>query len=127
VRSHGDLGSSEPVLERVLFFALVGRGERIHREFQWAVAGRVSEVEWFSSLHDARQKSAKFREHYNHERPHSALADRSQRRSRSNTGASRKKVSTSMGRALKSPLIESLEYAKPASNEVNRTVRAQNL
>jgi Integrase core domain len=33
-------------------------------------------VEWFVSLADARQKLAKFREHYNHERPHSALADR---------------------------------------------------
>ena len=33
-------------------------------------------VEWFTSLEDARQKLAKFREHYNHQRPHSALADR---------------------------------------------------
>ena len=33
-------------------------------------------VEWFSSLEDAREKLAKFREHYNHQRPHSALADR---------------------------------------------------
>jgi putative transposase len=30
-------------------------------------------VEWFSSLEDARHKLAKFREHYNHQRPHSAL------------------------------------------------------
>jgi len=30
-------------------------------------------VEWFSSLEDARQKLAKFREHYNHQRPHSAV------------------------------------------------------
>jgi hypothetical protein len=33
-------------------------------------------VEWFSTLEDARQKLAKLREHYNRERPHSALADR---------------------------------------------------
>ena len=33
-------------------------------------------VEWFVSLLDARQKLAKFRQHCNHERPHSALADR---------------------------------------------------
>jgi putative transposase len=33
-------------------------------------------VEWFASLENARQKLAKFREHYNRERPHSALADR---------------------------------------------------
>jgi putative transposase len=32
-------------------------------------------VEWFASLDDARQKLAKFRDHYNHQRPHSALAD----------------------------------------------------
>lgn len=32
--------------------------------------------EWFGSLEDARQKLAKFREHYNHQRPHSALGDR---------------------------------------------------
>jgi putative transposase len=33
-------------------------------------------VEWFSSLDDARTKLAKFREHYNQQRPHSSLADR---------------------------------------------------
>lgn len=33
-------------------------------------------VEWFASLEDARRKLARFREHYNHERPHSSLADR---------------------------------------------------
>ncbi|MDE3108746.1 MAG: transposase [Acidobacteriota bacterium] len=33
-------------------------------------------VEWFSSLEDAREKLARFREHYNHQHPHSALADR---------------------------------------------------
>ena len=32
-------------------------------------------VEWFSSLDDARQKLARFRAHYNHHRPHSSLAD----------------------------------------------------
>jgi hypothetical protein len=35
----------------------------------------VCNVEWFASLDDARAKLAKFREHYNRERPHSALAD----------------------------------------------------
>jgi putative transposase len=33
-------------------------------------------VEWFASLDDAEKTLAKFREHYNRERPHSALADR---------------------------------------------------
>ncbi len=33
-------------------------------------------VEWFSTLEDAWQNLAKFREHYNQQRPHSSLADR---------------------------------------------------
>jgi putative transposase len=65
-------------------------------------------VEWFVSLDDARQKLAKFREHYNHERPHSALADRMP------AAFATEKTSTSMGRALQSLFMESLECAKPA-------------
>jgi putative transposase len=33
-------------------------------------------VEWFRSLQEARQKLAAWRYHYNHQRPHSALGDR---------------------------------------------------
>ena len=33
-------------------------------------------VEWFRSLEEARQKLAAWRHHYNHQRPHSALRDR---------------------------------------------------
>jgi putative transposase len=33
-------------------------------------------VEWFTSLSDAREKLAAWRDHYNHRRPHSALDDR---------------------------------------------------
>ena len=33
-------------------------------------------VQWFALLEDARQKLARFRQHYNHHRPHSALADK---------------------------------------------------
>jgi putative transposase len=33
-------------------------------------------VEWFTSLEDARRKLAMWRAHYNHHRPHSALKDR---------------------------------------------------
>src|SRR5713226_561549 len=72
-------------------------------------------VEWFSSLDDARQKLGKFREHYNHQRPHSALADRTPA-AFAELHRPGKGVSTLMGRALQSLLIESLEYAKPAWN-----------
>jgi hypothetical protein len=33
-------------------------------------------VEWFQSLEEARQKLVAWRHHYNHQRPHSALRDR---------------------------------------------------
>ena len=69
-------------------------------------------VEWFSSLEDARQKLAKFRKHYNHQRPHSALADRTPE---AFAALHREKASTWMGRA------------KPASNEEKGTLTAQSL
>ena len=53
-------------------------------------------VEWFTSLDDARQKLAKFREHYNQQRPHSALADRTPA---AFAALHRGKTSTWMGRA----------------------------
>ena len=84
-------------------------------------------VEWFSSLEDARQKLAKFRKHYNYERPHSALADGTPAEFAELHRRVTEKTSTSMGRALQSLFIESLECAKPASNQVNRTVDAHNL
>jgi len=71
-------------------------------------------VEWFVSLADARQKLARFREHYNHERPHSALADRTPAGFAELYRNVTVKASTSMGRALQSLFIESLECAKPA-------------
>lgn len=70
-------------------------------------------VEWFVSLQDARQKLAKFREHYNHERPHSALADRTPAAFAELHRRVTEKTSTSPGRALESLFIESLECAKP--------------
>jgi len=80
-------------------------------------------VEWFVSLADARQKLAKFRAHYNHERPHSSLADRIAQLHRRVT----EKTSTSMGRAVQSLFIESLDRAQPASNQVVLTVEAEKL
>jgi putative transposase len=54
-------------------------------------------VEWFVSLDDARQKLAKFREHYNHERPHNALADRTPAAFAELRRRATEKSSTSMG------------------------------
>ena len=83
-------------------------------------------VEWFSSLDDARWKLAKFREHYNRERPHSSLADRTPAAFAA-LHQTKEKSSTLMGRALQSLLIEPLECAKPASTEEERTLTALNL
>ena len=55
-------------------------GRPVENGFIESFNGRLRDeclnVEWFSSLEDARQKLAKFREHYNHLRPHSSLGDR---------------------------------------------------
>ena len=64
------------------------------------------------------------REHYNQQRPHSALADRTPA---AFAALHRGNASTSMGRALQSLLIEPLECAKPASIEEKRTYTAPNL
>ena len=74
-------------------------------------------VEWFSSLDDARQKLAKFREHYNHQRPHSALADRTPAAS---AELHQGKATTSMGHALQRLLIEPLECVKNRVNSGRR-------
>src|SRR5207237_3510269 len=73
----------------------------------------------FSSLDDARQQLAKFRQHYNHQRPHSALADRTPAAFAA-LHRPEQKFSTLMGRALQSLLIESLECAKPSSIQEKR-------
>jgi putative transposase len=91
-------------------------GRPVENGFIESFNGRLRDeclnVEWFSSLDEARQKLAKFREHYNHQRPHSALADRTPE---AFAALHRGKASTSMGRT------------KPASNEEKRTCTAQTL
>ena len=56
-------------------------GRPVENGFIESFNGRLRDeclnVEWFLSLEDAREKLGKFREHYNHQRPHSSLADRS--------------------------------------------------
>ena len=103
-------------------------GRPVENGFIESFNGRLRDeclnVEWFTSLDDARQKLAKFREHYNQQRPHSALADRTPA---AFAALHQGKASTSMGRALQSRLIEPLECAKPASIEEKRTYTAPNL
>ncbi len=93
-------------------------GRPVENGFIESFNGRLRDeclnVEWFSSLEDARQKLAKFRKHYNQQRPHSALADRTPAAFAELHRLGKEKASTSMGRALQSLLIESLECAKPA-------------
>lgn len=93
-------------------------GRPVENGFIESFNGRLRDeclnVEWFVSLQDARQKLAKFREHYNHERPHSALADRTPAAFAELYRRVTEKTSTSPGRALQSLFIESLECAKPA-------------
>jgi putative transposase len=103
-------------------------GRPVENGFIESFNGRLRDeclnVEWFSSLDDARAKLAKFREHYNRERPHSALADRTPA---AFAELHREQATTLLGRALQSHLIEPLECAKPASTAEERTYTAQNL
>ena len=103
-------------------------GRPVENGFIESFNGRLRDeclnVEWFSSLDDARNKLAKFREHYNQQRPHSALADRTPS---AFAALHQGKASTLLGRALQSLLIEPLECAKPASTAEERTYTAQNL
>ena len=103
-------------------------GRPVENGFIESFNGRLRDeclnVEWFTSLDDARQKLAKFREHYNQQRPHSALADRTPA---AFAALHRGKASTSMGRALQCLFIEPLVCAKPASIEEKRTYTAPNL
>ena len=103
-------------------------GRPVENGFIESFNGRLRDeclnVEWFSSLDDAQRKLSKFREHYNRERPHSALADRTPA---AFAALHREKASTLMGRALQSLLMEPLECAKTASTAGERTYTAQNL
>jgi putative transposase len=55
-------------------------GRPVENGFIESFNGRLRDeclnVEWFSSLGNAREKLAAWRDHYNHRRPHSALDDR---------------------------------------------------
>jgi len=106
-------------------------GRPVENGFIESFNGRLRDeclnVEWFSSMQDARQQLAKFREHYNHERPHSALADRTPAGFAKLHERRKQQANTLMGGALQSLFIESLECAKPAPNQEKWTVTAKNL
>jgi putative transposase len=55
-------------------------GRPVENGFIESFNGRLRDkflnVEWFASLQEAREKLALWRHHYNHQRPHSALQDR---------------------------------------------------
>jgi putative transposase len=103
-------------------------GRPVENGFIESFNGRLRDeclnVEWFSSLDDARRKLAKFREHYNRERPHSSLADRTPA---AFAALHQTKASKLLGRALQSLLMEPLECAKPASTAGERTYPPRNL
>jgi putative transposase len=74
-------------------------------------------VEWFASLDDARQKLAKVREHYNHERPLSSLADLAPAAFAQQTTALRSPTAPyepQFAPPFESRLFEALEHAKLA-------------
>jgi putative transposase len=106
-------------------------GRPVENGFIESFNGRLRDeclnVEWFSSLEDARQKLAKFREHYNHRRPHSSLADHTPAAFAELLRFRKAKTSTLMGPTFQSHFLEALECAKPAWNEAKCTSTAQNL
>jgi putative transposase len=103
-------------------------GRPVENGFIESFNGRLRDeflnVEWFSSLDEARKKLAKFREHYNRQRPHSSLADRTPE---GFAALHRAEDNRSLGRALQSLLIEPLECAKSPSNAEKSASTARSL
>lgn len=96
-------------------------GRPVENGFIESFNGRLRDeclnVEWFSSLDDARQKLAKFREHYNHQRPHSSLADLAPAAFAQQIAALRSPTAPyepQFAPPFKSRHLEALEHAKPA-------------
>jgi putative transposase len=116
-------------------------GRPVENGFIESFNGRLRDeclnVEWFSSLDDARQKLAKFRAHYNHHRPHSSLADRTPAAFAQQMAALRSPTAPceppfaprieAGALPLQSRLLEALEHAKPARNGTQWISTVQNL
>jgi putative transposase len=96
-------------------------GRPVENGFIESFNGRLRDeclnVEWFSSLEDARQKLAKFREHYNHLRPHSSLADLAPAAFAAQVAALRSPTAPCdppLASPFQSRWLEALECRKPA-------------
>ena len=67
-------------IEHGVELAFIRPGRPVENGFIESFNGRLRDeflnVEWLASLEEARRKLAVWRHHYNHQRPHSALADR---------------------------------------------------
>jgi putative transposase len=67
-------------LETGVQLCFIRPGRPVENGFIESFNGRLRDeclnVEWFASLEDARLKLARWKDHYNHRRPHSALDDR---------------------------------------------------
>jgi putative transposase len=103
-------------------------GRPVENGFIESFNGRLRDeflnVEWFVSLEDARQKLAKFREHYNHERPHSSLADRTPTAFAELHRRAAEKTNTSLGARTPEPLHGASGVRETRMNQGNRTVCA---
>ena len=67
-------------IEHGVQLVFIRPGRPVENGFIESFNGRLRDeflnVEWLASLEEARRKLAVWRHHYNHQRPHSALADR---------------------------------------------------
>jgi len=67
-------------IEHGVQLVFIRPGRPVENGFIESFNGRLRDeflnVEWLASLEEARRKLAAWRHHYNHQRPHSALADR---------------------------------------------------
>jgi putative transposase len=103
-------------------------GRPVENGFIESFKGRLRDeclnVEWVASLDDARHKLAKFREHYNHQRPHSSLSDRTLAAFAEQMAALRSPPAPceppfaprlqAEAMPFQSRLLEALEHGKPA-------------
>jgi putative transposase len=68
-------------IQRGIELCFIRPGRPVENGFIESFNGRLRDeclnVEWFGSLHQAREKLAQWRDHYNLNRPHSALDDQS--------------------------------------------------
>jgi putative transposase len=93
-------------------------GRPVENGFIESFNGRLRDeclnVEWFSSLRDARDNLARWRNHYNQQRPHSALADRTPASFASNYAAAAERFTPTCTNTASSGPRQG--FASPAKN-----------